>query len=108
MLAKFLKSVIVFAVALTFFGGTAMADRRDRDCRQPQKWHHYQPKHRYEARHHNHASYVYVAPPVPHYPQRQYHASNLHPLAPRIVFIGPLPIPVPPPPHEVLDYLTGR
>ena len=109
MLAKFLKSVIILAVALTFFGGTAMANGRGRDCGHYKKSHHYQPKHHYKARpHYDHRRHVYVAPPRPHYRQPQYHASRLHPLAPRVVFVGPLPIPVPPPPHEVLDYLTGR
>ena len=108
-MAKFLKTVIVMAVALTFFGGTAMADRRGRDCHQPQKAHHYQTKHHYKAhRHDNHRRHVYVAPPAPHYRQPRYHASSVHPLAPRIIIVGGLPIPVPPPPHEVIGYLTGH
>lgn len=109
MLAKVLKSVIVLAVALTFFGGTAMADRRGRDG-----YHHHQ-KHQYHMKHHPkhrphvvYKKYVYVAPPRPHHRPERYQASSLHPLAPRVVFIGGLPIPVPPPPHEVLDYLTGH
>lgn len=109
MLAKFLKSVIVLAVALTLFGGTAMADRWSRDCHHPKKRHHYQPKHHHKVQpHHGHRGRVYVVPPRPHYRQPQYHASSVHPLAPRVLFVGPLPIPVPPPPHEVLDYLTGH
>lgn len=109
MMAKFLKSVIVVAVALTFFGGTAMADRWGRDCKHPKKWHHYQPKRYHQARpHYDHRRHVQVVPPAPRYRQPRHHASNVHPLAPRILFVGPLPIPVPPPPNEVLDYLTGR
>jgi hypothetical protein len=109
MLAKSLKSVIVLAVALTFFGGTAMADRWERNCHHPKKWHHYHPRHNYKAhRHHDYRRPVYVAPPRPHYRQPRYHASSVHPLAPRIIVVGGLPIPVPPPPNEVLDYLTGH
>ena len=108
-MAKIFKSVIVLAMTLTLFAGTAMADRRGRDCRQSQKWHHHQPKRHYETRHHHdHRRPVYVAPPARHYRQPQYHASSVHPLAPRIVIVGGLPFPVPPPPHEVLDYLTGH
>jgi hypothetical protein len=109
MLAKSLKSAIILAVALTFFGGTAMADRWERNCHQSAKWHHYQPKHNYKAHRHEHYRRpVYVAPSPPHYRQPQYHASSLNSLAPRIVIVGGLPIPVPPPPHVVLDYLTGH
>ena len=109
MMAKFLKSVVVFAVALTLFGGTAMADRWDRNCHHPEKWQHHQTKHHYAARpHYEHRKRVYVVPSRPHYRQPQYHASSLHPLAPRIIVVAGLPIPVPPPPHEVLNYLTGH
>jgi hypothetical protein len=109
MMAKLLKSVIVLAVAMTFFGGTAMADRWGRDCHNPHKRHHYHPRHHHKVyRHEDYRRPVYVAPPRPHYRQPEYHASSLHPLAPRIVIVGGLPIPVPPPPHEVLDYLTGH
>ena len=117
MLAKVLKSVIVLAVALTFFGGTAMADRRGRDRHHQLQKHHYHMKHHprhYKGHPHGHRppvvykEYVYVAPPRPHHRPQRYQASSLHPLAPRIVFIGGLPVPVPPPPHEVLNYLTGH
>ena len=114
---KSLKSVIVLAVALTFFGGTAMADRWGRDYHHPPKRHHHYSKHHpkyYKGHRHGHHRYVvhrrniYVAPPHPQYRSRRHEASALHALAPRVVIIGGLPIPVPPPPHEVLDYLTSR
>jgi hypothetical protein len=117
MLAKSLKTVIILAVTLTFFGGTAMADRWGRDYHQPQKRNHHYSKHHpkaYKSHHHRHQrrvvhkEYVYVAPPRPHYREHRHQTSALHALAPRVVFIGGLPVPVPPPPHEVLDYLTGR
>jgi hypothetical protein len=109
MMAKFLKSVIVLAVTLTFFGGTAMADRWGRDSHHPQKRQHYQSKHQYKAPpRYDHRRHVQVVPARPHYQQPRYHASNAHSLAPRVVFVGPLPILVPPPPHEVIGYLTGH
>lgn len=122
MMAKFLKSVIVLAMVLTFFGGTAMADRRGRDYHHPKKGHRHHLKHHHKGRSHYHYHrHIRVAPPRDHhrrhvrvvrqrptYRQPRYHAADPHPLAPRIVFLGGLPVPVPPPPHEVLDYLTGR
>ena len=109
MLAKSLKSVIILAVALTFFGGTAMADRWERNCHQTRNWHHYQPKHHYKAhRYHAYRRPVYVAPPRPYHEQARYHTTSLSALAPRIAIVGGLPIPVPPPPYVVIDYLTGH
>ncbi len=121
MMAKILKSVIVVAAALTFFGGTAMADGWGRDYHH-NKGHHSHWKH--HQRHHSdwrqpqrgayyHDSYreerhARVAPPRHDYRESRHYASESHPLAPRIVFFGGLPVPVPPPPNEVLDYLTGR
>ena len=123
-MAKILKSVIVVAVALTFFGGTAIADRGDRDYHHRNKRYHSQWKqhhkahgHYYQKRHHSsghyrdsyrHERHARVAPPRHDYRQSRHHASNSHPLAPRVVFFGGLPVPVPPPPNEVLDYLTGH
>jgi len=117
MLAKSLKTVIVMAVALTFFGGTAMADRWGRDCHHPRKDHHHYSKHHpkyYKGHRRGHRPHivqrriVYVAPARPHYRAQRHEASALRALAPRVVFVGGLPVPVPPPPHEVLEYLTGR
>lgn len=122
MLAKFLKSVIVLAVALTFFSGTAMADNWRRGGHHPpKKRYHYCSKHHPKhIKHHHHghrpAHRRYIVhqdygPALPsriHYRPHRYQASTQHPLAPRIVFIGPIPFPVPPPPNEVLDYLTGH
>jgi hypothetical protein len=108
MLAKNLKSVLVLAVALTFFGGTAMADNRGREDHHSQGWNHHAQGYHHARPHFGHSGHVYVVPPRPHYRPHSYQASSLHALAPRIVFLGPLPIPVPPPPSEVLDYITGR
>jgi hypothetical protein len=105
MLAKFLKSAIVLAIALTFFGGTAMADRWERGRHHSREYHHYHPAVR---PHYVHRVYVPAAPARAYYRQPQHRTSALEALAPRIVFLGPVPIPVPPPPNEVLDYLTGR
>jgi hypothetical protein len=109
MLAKFIKSAIVLAVALTLFGGTAMADNRGHGGHHHHQWHH-QSQHYHHARpDFGHRGHVYVVPaPRPQHRPHHYQTSSLHPLAPRIVFLGPLPIPVPPPPNEVLDYITGR
>jgi len=114
MMAKILKSVIVVAVALTFFGGTAMADRWDRDYHHHHKRYHshWKQHHKVRARYHHdgyrHERHARVAPPRHDYRQSRHYASQSHPLAPRIVFFGGLPVPVPPPPNEVLHYLTGH
>lgn len=120
MLNKSLKFAMVFAVVLGFFGNTAMAGDRVRDSRHPgqwersrdqhaQKWGHSFRNHR-QSRHHEYA----YREPYRHshsqtfYHQPQHQVSKPHPLAPRIVFLGPIPVPVPPPPHEVIGYLTGH
>lgn len=122
MLANFLKSVIVLAVTLTFFGTPAMADNRGRDGHHlPKKRDHYCSKHhpKHIKRHHHghrpaqrrhivHTDSGPAAPPRHHGRPHRHQDSTLHPLAPRIVFIGPIPFPVPPAPNEVLDYLTGH
>ncbi|MEJ2154917.1 MAG: hypothetical protein P8X96_06255 [Desulfobacteraceae bacterium] len=135
MMAKILKSVIVAAVVMTFFGGTAMADRRGRDAHHSKDWVHSNAKRYHKAYHHDHYRkhvraerrhnrhirhdrYVsrhghdrrhdHYVPKRSHYRKPRYQASSPHPLAPRVVFLGGLPVPVPPPPHEVLDFLTGR
>jgi len=122
-MARILKSLIVVALAMTFLGGTAMADGRGRDRHHADKWQSSHWKHdHYRARHHNHyrrharaenrydhrRRHVRVVPSRPDYRHREYRASKPHPLAPRVIFLGGLPVPVPPPPNEVLDYLTGR
>jgi hypothetical protein len=101
MMAKILKSVIVVAAALTFFGGTAMADRWGRD------YHHDSYHHNYHHNDYHQNRHARVAPRHD-YRQPSHYASDAHSLAPRIVFFGGLPVPVPPPPNEVLHYLTGR
>ena len=120
MLSKSLKFSIVMAVILALFGGTAMADTRGRDNHHAIKGdreyqHHHDNKwdNHYRGRHQGNHYYVYrdfghrnLHRPVYH--QCRYQISRPHPLAPRIVFLGPIPVPVPPPPHEVLNYITGH
>ena len=118
MLIKLLKLTVVFLVMTAFFSGAAMAGDRGRDNHHTAKWdpsfrnHRYDKGHNhyyhhrdygrphYQARHHN--------PPAPVRHQPEYRVSASHPLAPRIVFVGPIPVPVPPPPHEVIGFLTGH
>jgi hypothetical protein len=109
MMAKILKSVIIVAMAMTFFGGTAMADRRGRDYDHSQKWDHSYSRsyHRAPAYNH-HGRHDEVVSKRSDYRQPQYHASKSPSLAPRIVFFGGLPVPVPPPPDEVFRFLTGH
>jgi hypothetical protein len=120
MLTKSLKFSIVLAVVLTLFGGTAMADSRGRNNHNAIKGdreyqHHHDNKwgNHYRGRHQGNHYYAHrdyghrnLTRPVYHHPP--YQVSKPHPLAPRIVFLGPIPVPVPPPPHEVLNYITGH
>ena len=118
MLIKSLKPAIVFLVLTALFSGAAMADGRGRDGHHTAKWdqgsrnHHYDNRsdHHYHHRNYNppryHGQHHYPPPPARHQPE--YRASTSHSLAPRIVFLGPIPVPVPPPPHEVIGFLTGR
>ena len=110
MLAKSIKFAIVFAVILTLFGGTAMADNRGRDGHRQTEWnrgHHHQS---YERHHQAYAHRSYNHHKVPRVIHRQpvRRVVKANPLAPRIVFLGPIPVPVPPSPHEVLGYLSGH
>lgn len=121
MLAKSLKIAMVLAVVLTFFGGNAMADNRGRDGHHPTKWdrghqnhqadnwRHHDRDHHQGARHHvvyRYYGHRHPAPATYYRPQQRVYTP--HPLAPRIVFLGPIPVPVPPPPHEVIGYITGH
>jgi hypothetical protein len=123
MLAKSLKFAMVFAVVLTFCGGTAMADNHGRMNHSKTQWNgghpnqHANPVNHHYAEHHDgdHHHYAYThrdydrhyAPRTPHPPvYRPVYRAN--PLAPRIAFIGPIPVPVPPSPHEVIGFITGR
>ena len=124
MMAKLFKSVIVLAVILMFFGGTASAHGRGGDGKHYKKWHrshryHYhkaRPHHRYHhkrhihsvRRHDHHRRHGHAVSRRSEYRQQRYKTAKPHPLAPRLIYIGGLPVPVPPPPHEVLDYLTGH
>ncbi len=120
MLAKSLKFAIVFAVVLAFFGGTAMADNRGRGGHDTTKWdrghqkHHVVKRDNHYRKHHQgdhynaHRDYGHRNPPSRPVQHPQNRVSKLHPLAPRVVFLGPIPVPVPPPPHEVLGYLAGH
>lgn len=120
MLVKSLKVAMVFAVGLTFLGGATMADNRSRDGYHASKWDRGNKKHQVVKRddhyYQNHQGDHYYAtrdyshrkPPPPSIQQPRYRVSKPHPLAPRIVFLGPIPVPVPPPPHEVLGYLAGH
>jgi len=120
MLAKSLKFAMVFALVLAFFGGTAMADNRGRDGHHTAKWerghqkHHVYKQPNHYRKHHQgdhyyaRRDYGHRNPPRPSVHQPRYQVSKPHPLAPRIVFLGPIPVPVPPPPHEVLGYLAGH
>jgi hypothetical protein len=115
MLAKPLKYTIVLAVVFMFLGGSAMADGRGHDGHQPGSsngahqhapgngWHH-------QYAEHHQGYYAYHRPQRPIYHQGLQHivVAKANPLAPRILFLGPIPVPVPPPPNVVLDYLTGR
>lgn len=112
MMTKLIKSALILTVALTFFGGAAMADGHGHHKRHHSKWEHGQG---YHKKHHGHRHYVQHVYRVEHYnpPRPAYHpprhiSSQPHPLAPRIAFLGPLPVPVPPPPNEVIDYISGR
>lgn len=121
MLAKSLKFAMVFAVVLTFFGGTAMADHKGRDGHGKTEWNgghanqHATPGNHHYANHHdgNHYHYAHrdyghhYAPRTPHPPVYR-PVSRPNPLAPRIAFIGPIPVPVPPSPQEVFGFITGR
>jgi hypothetical protein len=121
MLAKSLKFVMVFAVVLTFFGGTAMADHKGRGGHWKTEWDggHYN-QHAHPGNHHwakyrhgDHRHYArrdydrHYAPRAPQHPVRQ-SVSRPNPLAPRIAFLGPIPVPVPPSPQEVIGFITGR
>jgi len=120
MLSKSLKFSIVLTVILALFSGTAMADSRGRDTHHGIKadrayQHHHdnkwdnQYRGRYQGNHYyTHRDYSHRNLHRPVYHQSRYQVSKLHPLAPRIVFLGPIPVPVPPPPHEVLNFITGR
>ena len=115
MLTKSLKLAIVFLVLTAFFSGAAMADSRGRDGHRTTKWDHGSRNYHYDNRNnhhwnydpsHHHAQHHNPPPPVRHRPE--YRVSTSHSLAPRIVFLGPIPVPVPPPPHEVIGFLTGH
>ncbi len=137
MIAKSLKIGIVLAVVLAFLGGTAMADGRNRDRHHKKEdrgyhkshnhntnqhygkfhrdRHHYRKNHRNKRHYYAHHGYGHRKHRDRHHyaahsrhNNRHYRYQGLHPLAPRILFLGPLPIPVPPPPNEVLDYMSGR
>jgi hypothetical protein len=120
MLSKSLKYSIVLALVLALFGGTAMADNKARNGYHPKKGNHRYQYHRenkwanqYRQRHpgshyNTHKDYGHRNPPRPVYHQPHYQVSKPHPLAPRILFLGPIPVPVPPPPHEVLNYIAGH
>jgi hypothetical protein len=120
MPSKSLKFSIVLAVVLALFGGTAMADRRGSDNHHAVRGdrayqHHHGNKWENHYRGRYQGNYYYAHRDFGHrnlhrpiYHQSRCQISKPHPLAPRIVFLGPIPVPVPPPPHEVLNYITGH
>lgn len=123
MLTKSIKFAMIFAVVLAFFSGTAMAGDRGRGGHHPTQWDrgnqkhhaykwnkHYYKHHRGDRRYYAHHRRVdnHRKPLRAPYHQPERRVSKPHPLAPRIVFLGGLPVPVPPPPHEVLGYIAGH
>lgn len=127
MIAKSLKIGIVLAVTAIFFTGTAMAGGRHREDRQRHRVHGYHKEYRGKHLHHyrnphgkrhhrNDRHYAHGENgkrkhrAKHHYrpEQRTRHDGNRnrsnkrHPLAPKIAFLGPIPVPLPPPPHAVL------
>lgn len=110
MLIKSLKFAMVFAVVLTFLGGTAMADNRGHQGhpgRQAYKWEQHYAKHNNGNPYHYRHARRFSPPREPHR-QSAHRISKPNPLAPRIVFLGPIPVPVPPSPHEVLGFIAGH
>jgi hypothetical protein len=120
MTLKSLKIGILAAVMFTFFAGTAMAGGRDLDRHRRNDTRGYvnrttgHENHRFRKDHRDHKRYIapqghVIRGPLTHRnnqrPSTSYdqgHHPAQHGLAPRVVFLGPLPILLPPPPHVLL------